>query len=111
MLEGISNELGGRLQLKLLEYAAAIRADRLVAQRQHLGDLRRRFPRCQQPEHFELLIREVECVASFGGAQPLEIDDHVTEINITSSVGFSQIEELYGEKPQIKLWDLIEKTA
>ena len=39
------------------------------------------------------------------------IDDHVTEINITSSVGFSQIEELYGEKPQIKLWDLIEKNA
>ncbi|MFF4016135.1 hypothetical protein [Streptomyces sp. NPDC001843] len=39
------------------------------------------------------------------------IDDHVTEINITSSVGFSQIEELYGDKPQTALWDLIEKTA
>jgi glutathione synthase len=39
------------------------------------------------------------------------IDDHVTEVNITSSVGFSQIEELYGEKPQIALWDFIEKTA
>ncbi|KUO07239.1 hypothetical protein [Streptomyces sp. DSM 15324] len=39
------------------------------------------------------------------------IDDHVTEINVTSSVGFSQMEELYGEKPQIKLWDLIEKAA
>lgn len=36
------------------------------------------------------------------------IDNLVTEINITSSVGFSQMEELYGEKPQIKLWDLIE---
>lgn len=36
------------------------------------------------------------------------IDNLVTEINITSSVGFSQMEELYGEKPQIKLWDIIE---
>ncbi len=36
------------------------------------------------------------------------IDDYVTEINITSSVGFSQMEELYNEKPQIKLWDIIE---
>ena len=36
------------------------------------------------------------------------IDDFVTEINITSSVGFSQMEELYNEKPQIKLWDIIE---
>ena len=37
------------------------------------------------------------------------IDEHVTEINITSSVGFSQMEELYGEKPQIRLWDIIEE--
>lgn len=37
------------------------------------------------------------------------IDNLVTEINITSSVGFTQIEELYNEKPQIKLWDIIEE--
>jgi len=37
------------------------------------------------------------------------IDNKITEINITSPGGFSNIEELYGEKPQIKLWDIIEK--
>ena len=37
------------------------------------------------------------------------IDNLVTEINITSSVGFSQMEALYNERPQVKLWDLIEK--
>lgn len=37
------------------------------------------------------------------------IDGYVTEINITSPASFATIEQLYGEKPQIRLWDIIEE--
>lgn len=39
------------------------------------------------------------------------IGDYVTEINITSSIGFPQMRELYNQRPEKALWDEIEKVV
>ena len=43
--DGITDELGVRLQAHFLQHSTTMRADRLYAQRQFIGDLGHRFAR------------------------------------------------------------------
>src|ERR1700730_6626348 len=56
VLDEVTNELSGGVHVQFLEDARLVRADGLVAQREHLGDLANGFSRAYQAHHFELTI-------------------------------------------------------